>query len=99
MFLIDALLILAMLFFLFLPITDRRTVRMRVCMLCALLAVFSVSITRTPIVPVLLASVSAPPGMARVPHMHIGEPTTGFSPRPTSDIRLIHGQETGRGNL
>jgi len=99
MFLIDALLILAMLFFLVLPITDRRTVRMRVCMLCALLAVFSVSITRTPILPVLLASVSAPPGMGRVPHMHIGEPSSGFSPRPTSDIRLIHGRETGQGNL
>ncbi|AWM04948.1 hypothetical protein [Bradyrhizobium amphicarpaeae] len=99
MFLIDALLILAMLFFLFLPISDRRTVRMRICMLCALLAVFSVSITRTPIVPVLLASVSAPPGMARVPHMHIGEPSSGFSPRPTSVIRLIHGQGTGQGNL
>ena len=93
-FLIDALLILAMLFFLFLPITDRRTVRMRLCMVCALLAVFSVSITRTPIVPVLLASVSAPPGMARVPHMHVSEPSSGFSPRPTSDIRLIHGQGT-----
>ncbi|MGL9620317.1 hypothetical protein QRQ56_20060 [Bradyrhizobium sp. U531] len=99
MFLIDALLILAMLFFLFLPITDRRTVRMRLCMLCALLAVFSVSITRTPIVPVLLASVSAPPGMARVPHMHLAEPSSGFSPRPTSDIRLIHGQGHGQGNL
>ncbi|MFB6458754.1 hypothetical protein [Bradyrhizobium tunisiense] len=48
MLLVDALLILAMLFFLFLPITDRRTVRMRLCMLCALLAVFSLSITRTP---------------------------------------------------
>ena len=99
MFLIDALLILAMLFFLFLPITDRRTVRMRLCMLCALLAVFSVSITRTPIVPVLLASVSAPDGMARVPHMHLGEPSPGFSPRRTSDIRLIHGQGNGQGNL
>ncbi|KYG23346.1 hypothetical protein SE92_26490 [Bradyrhizobium sp. AT1] len=98
-FLIDALLILAMLFFLFLPISDRRTVRMRLCMVCALLAVFSVSITRTPIVPVLLASVSAPPGMARVPHMHVAEPSSGFSPRPTSDIRLIHGRGTGQGNL
>ena len=98
-FLIDALLILAMLFFLFLPITDRRTVRMRLCMVCALLAVFSVSITRTPIVPVLLASVSAPTGMARVPHMHVSEPSSGFSPRPTSDIRLIHGRGTGQGNL
>lgn len=98
-FLIDALLILAMLFFLFLPITDRRTVRMRLCMVCALLAVFSVSITRTPVVPVLLASISAPPGMARVPHLHVSEPSSGFSPRPTSDIRLIHGQGTGQGNL
>ena len=98
MFLVDALLILAMLFFLFLPLTDRRTVRMRLCMLCALLAVFSVSITRTPIVPVLLASISAPPG-ARVPHMHMDEPSSGFSPRRTSDIRLIHGQGNGQGNL
>ena len=47
MFLVDALLILAMLFFLFLPITDRRTVRMMLCMLCALLEVFSVSLSRT----------------------------------------------------
>ena len=45
MFLADALLIMAMLFSLFLPISDRRTVRMRLCMLCALLAVFSVSVT------------------------------------------------------
>lgn len=57
MFLVDALLILAMLFFLFLPISDRRTVRMRLCMLCALLAMFSVSITRTHVGPVQLASV------------------------------------------
>ncbi|WP_431206257.1 hypothetical protein ACQ86E_16440 [Bradyrhizobium betae] len=61
MFLVDALLILAMLFFLFLPISDRRTVRMRLCMLCALLAMFSVSITRTPVAPVLLASIASPP--------------------------------------
>ena len=32
MIVIDVLLILAMLFFLFLPISDRRTVRMRLCM-------------------------------------------------------------------
>ncbi|MBR0812651.1 hypothetical protein JQ544_14025 [Bradyrhizobium diazoefficiens] len=95
MLLVDALLILAMLFFLFLPITDRRTVRMRLCMLCALLAVFSLSITRTPIVPVLLAGISAPSAMVRVPHMHMDEPSSGFSPPQTSDIRLIHGQ----GNL
>ncbi|QOG22694.1 MULTISPECIES: hypothetical protein [Bradyrhizobium] len=54
-FLIDALLIPAMLFFLLLPITDRRTVRMRLCMVCALLAVFSVSVARTHVAPVQLA--------------------------------------------
>jgi|GEM_PF-1765870 len=77
MFLVDALLILAMLFFLFLPISDRRTVRMRLCMLCALLAVFSVSITRTSVAPVLMASISSPPGMVRVPHMHLSDRLQG----------------------
>jgi ABC-type xylose transport system permease subunit len=47
MVLIDALLILAMMFFLFLPITDRRTVQMKLCVLCALLVVFAVTATRT----------------------------------------------------
>ena len=55
MFLVDALLVLAMMFFLFLPISDRRTVRMRLCMLCALLVVFSVSVTRTHVAPVQVA--------------------------------------------
>ena len=91
-FLFDALLILAILFFLFLPISDRRTVRMRLCMVCALLAVFSASVTRTPVVPVLLASIASPPGTMRVPHMHTGDPSAGFSPRPLSDIRLLHGK-------
>ena len=59
MFLVDALLILAMIFFLFLPITDRKTVRMKLCMLCALLAMFSVSVTRTQIAPVQLARIVA----------------------------------------
>ena len=45
MFLIDAALILTMLFFLFLPITDRRTVQMRLFVLCALAAVFAASVT------------------------------------------------------
>jgi hypothetical protein len=45
MFLVDAALILVMLFFLFLPITDRRTVRMRLFVLCALAAVFAASLT------------------------------------------------------
>ena len=47
MVLIDALLIVAMLFFLFLPITDRKTVQMKLCVLCALLMVFAVTVTRT----------------------------------------------------
>lgn len=48
-----------MLFFLFLPITDRRTVRMKLCMLCALLAVFSVAVTRAHVAPVRLAGIVA----------------------------------------
>ncbi|UPK30825.1 hypothetical protein [Bradyrhizobium sp. 195] len=59
MLVVDMLLILAMLFFLFLPITDRRTVRMRLCMLCALLAVLSVSVTRTYVAPMQLAGLVA----------------------------------------
>lgn len=47
MVLIDALLMLAMMFFLFLPITDRRTVQMKLRVLCALMVVFAFSATRT----------------------------------------------------
>lgn len=57
MILVDVLLIVGMMFFLFLPISDRRTVRMRLCMLCALLALFSVSVTRTNVAPVQVAGV------------------------------------------
>ena len=53
--LIDALLVLAILFFLVLPICDRRTVRMRLGMLCALLALFSVPAMHTHVAPVQLA--------------------------------------------
>ncbi|MBR0792619.1 hypothetical protein JQ631_26355 [Bradyrhizobium manausense] len=56
---VDVLLVLAMMFFLFLPINDRRTVRMRLCMLCALLAVFSISVTRNHVAPAELASIVA----------------------------------------
>lgn len=59
MILLDTLLVLAMLFFLVLPITDRRTVRMRLGMICALLAVFSVSASHTHVAPVQLASAVA----------------------------------------
>jgi hypothetical protein len=67
MFVFDMFLILAMLFFLFLPISDRRTVQMRLCMVCALLAVFSVSITRTPVAFSLQLVPSVP--------VHLQEPT------------------------
>ena len=59
MVLIDALLVLAMLFFLFLPITDRKTVRMKLIVLCALLAVFMVSVTRIHMSPMQLAGITA----------------------------------------
>jgi hypothetical protein len=48
MILVDMLLVLAILFFLFLPITDRKTVRMKICVLCALLSVLVMSATWTP---------------------------------------------------
>ena len=38
MVIVDALLVIAMLFFLFLPITDLKTVQMKLCVLCALAA-------------------------------------------------------------
>ncbi|MCP3379661.1 hypothetical protein NLM31_04275 [Bradyrhizobium sp. CCGUVB4N] len=91
MFLVDALLILAMLFFLFLPITDRRTVRMRLCMICALFTVLSVSVSRTHVAPVLLASLSGSPGALQSPHI-LRKPSSGFSSWSASDIRLLHGQ-------
>jgi hypothetical protein len=53
-YLIDGLLILAMLFFLFLPITDRKTVRMKLCALGILAAMFAASVAH-PDVPALKA--------------------------------------------
>ena len=41
MFLLDAALILVMLFFLFLPITDRRTAQMKLFVLCMRCSPFS----------------------------------------------------------
>lgn len=46
MYVLDALLLLAMMFFLFLPITDCRTARMKLCMVCAICAIFAVTVTR-----------------------------------------------------
>jgi hypothetical protein len=48
MIMVDALLVLAMLFFLFLPITDRKTAQMKLCVLGALLAVFVMSVAWSP---------------------------------------------------
>ena len=59
MVLIDALLVLAMLFFLFLPITDRKTVRMKLIVLCALLAAFTVSVTGAHVSPMQLAGIAS----------------------------------------
>jgi hypothetical protein len=47
-----------MLFFLFLPITDRKTVRMKLCVLCAIAAVLVVSLTWTPTPDLQVASVA-----------------------------------------
>jgi hypothetical protein len=58
MIVIDALLIIAMLFFLFLPITDRKTVRMKLFVLCAIAVVLAVSVTWTPAPDLQLASVA-----------------------------------------
>jgi hypothetical protein len=58
MIIIDALLIVALLFFLFLPITDRKTVRMKLAVVCAIAAVLVVSVTRTPPGDLQIASVA-----------------------------------------
>jgi hypothetical protein len=59
MVLVDALLVLAMLFFLFLPITDRKTVRMKLIVLCARMAAFTVSVTRSRVSQVQLAGIAS----------------------------------------
>ena len=56
MVVVDALLIVAMMFFLFLPITDRKTVRMKLFVVCAIATVLAVSVTRTPAPDLQLAS-------------------------------------------
>ena len=100
MFLVDALLILAMMFFLFLPITDRKTARMKLCMLCALcalFAVFSVSVTRaTHVAPVQLAGIVTTHQALQSSHMPICKTSFGFSPWPAWDIRLPYGQANTR---
>jgi hypothetical protein len=58
MVIVDALLVIALLFFLFLPITDRKTVQMKLCVLCAIAAALAVSITWTPAPGLQFASVA-----------------------------------------
>jgi hypothetical protein len=53
---LDALLVVAMLFFLFLPICDRRTVTMRLCVVCILAAGLAASFTMIRAPQVQLAS-------------------------------------------
>ena len=48
MYVIYGVLVIAMLFIFFLPITDYKTVRMKLCVLCALGLVLTVSVTRPP---------------------------------------------------
>jgi hypothetical protein len=55
MFLIDTVIVLAILFFLFMPVTARRTVQMKVAILCTLLALFTISVKRTPVPQTQLA--------------------------------------------
>jgi uncharacterized membrane protein len=43
--LINSLIVLAMIFFFFLPITDYKTARMKLCVVCALAVVLTVSAT------------------------------------------------------
>jgi hypothetical protein len=58
MIIIDALLIVALLFFLFLPITDRKTVRMKLAVVCAIATVLAVSVIRTAPADLQIASVA-----------------------------------------
>jgi hypothetical protein len=57
MHIIDAPLIVAMLFFLFLPITDRKTAWMKLCVLCALAGLFTVLVMGTHAPKVEIASI------------------------------------------
>ena len=59
MMLIDAFLIVAMLFFLFLPITDRRTVQMKLSVFVLLGAILAMSVTRTEAPVMRLAGVTS----------------------------------------
>jgi hypothetical protein len=56
MYVINAVLVIAMLFIFFLPITDYKTVRMKLCVFCALALVLTTSVTRTQVPDPIVAS-------------------------------------------
>ena len=58
MYVINAVLVIAMLFIFFLPITDYKTVRMKLCVFCALALVLTASVTRTQVPDPIVASLA-----------------------------------------
>ncbi len=56
MYVINAVLVIAMLFIFFLPITDYKTVRMKLCVFCALALVLTASVTRVHVPDPIVAS-------------------------------------------
>jgi hypothetical protein len=56
MYVINAVLVMAMLFIFFLPITDYKTVRMKLCVFCALALVLTTSVTRSQVPDPTVAS-------------------------------------------
>jgi hypothetical protein len=55
---INAVLVIAILFIFFLPITDYKTVRMKLCVFCALTLVPTASVTRTHVPNPVVASLA-----------------------------------------
>jgi hypothetical protein len=56
MYVVYGVLVIAMLFIFFLPITDYETVRMKLCVLCAIALVLAVSVTTTRVAEPRVAS-------------------------------------------
>lgn len=57
-YVINAVLVIATLFIFFLPITDYKTVRMKLCVFCALALVLTASVTRTHVPDPIVASLA-----------------------------------------
>jgi hypothetical protein len=56
MFIVNTVVAIAILFIFFLPISDYKTARMKLCMLCALALVLTASVTRTQTPEAMVAS-------------------------------------------